>query len=240
MSKTIVLSEDQIWDYMMCPAHFEMARRKVVPTKSQTLKDYIDIVTKRFLANLMNGDILPVDQLKKDWDKICRRHSDFIDQRKCIAGYAAISKLYSWAEKVRLRVLDIMVPYAILVNGREGQKIDIRGEIPFIGVNQRNVVEILTIDYSEKHTNQVRTDMNLRHTLHCYAYQKQIGRDVGIHVRNLKYDEDIFSFRTIDDFKRVERTIADIGYAISKELFYPREGLGCVACNVAGACRVWH
>lgn len=133
-----------------------------------------------------------------------------------------------------------MVPYAILITGREEQIIDIRGEIPFIGVNKRNMLEILSIDYSDKHTNQVRTDMNLRYTLQCYAYRKQARQDIGIHIRNLKYDEDIFSFRTADDFKRVERTVADISYSINKGLFYPREGLGCVACNVAGACRVWH
>lgn len=240
MSKTIILTEDQIWDYMMCPAHFEMARRKVVPTVSLTLKHYLDTITKRFFIELMNGVVPTLDSLKKEWDKVCVSNSNFIDQKKCVMGYASISRMYKWAESIGLRILDVMVPYAMLITGRDGQIIDVRGEIPFIGVNKNNTVEILSIDYSDKHTNQVRTDMNLRYTLQCYAYRKQVRRDIGIHIRNLKYNEDIFSFRTSDDFKRVERTIADISYSINKELFYPREGLGCITCNVAGACRVWH
>lgn len=240
MSKTIVLTEDQIWDYMMCPAHFEMARRKIVPTISPNMKYYLDIITKKFFVNLMNGVVLSAETLKREWDKVCLNNYQFIDQKKCVAGYSAIIKMYKWAEYTNLRILDIMVPYAMLITGREGQIIDIRGEIPFIGVNRDNTVEILSMDYGDKHTNQIRTDMNLRYTLQCYAYRKQLRRDIGVHIRNLKYDEDIFSFRTNEDFKRIERTIADIGYSINKELFYPREGLGCVACNVAGACRVWH
>lgn len=239
MSKDTILTEDQIWDYMMCPAHFEMARRKIVPIISQTLTGYINIIVKRFFANLMDGVILDLDKLKKDWDIICKQNSDFINQKKCIAGYSAITKVYSWAERVRLRILDIAAPYDILFTIRDNQLVDIKGEIPVLAVNEGNKIEILVMDYGEKHTSQIRTDMNLRYTLQCFAYKKQTGRDIGIHVRNLKYNEDIFSFRTQDDFKRLNRTISDISYSINKELFYPREGLGCTFCNVAGACRVW-
>ena len=240
MKRDIVLTENQIWNYMLCPAHFEMAQRKIVPKDLSTLSYYVNIIAKKFFVNLMDGIVLSVDKLKKEWDLLCRNNQDFLTQKKCIAGYAAISKMYSWAERVQLRILDISVPYNILFKGRESQLITVKGEIPVISVNRGNKTEILKLDFSEKHTSQVRTDMNLKLTLQSLAYRKQTGRDIGIHVRNLKYDTDIFSFRTEEDYKRLNRTIADIGYSIEKELFYPREGLGCVTCNVAGACRVWH
>lgn len=240
MNKAIILTENQVWDYMLCPAHFEMARRKIVPETAVTFKSLTDKVTRLFFIELMNGTVPSLDKLKKEWDIICRKNPAVITQKLCIAGYAGIAKMYSWAERNRLRILDCMVPYAILIDGREGQRIDLKGEIPFIGVNQNNKVEILVIDYGEKHTTQVRTDMNLKYTLHCFSYRRQTGHDIGIHVRNIKYDEDTFSFRTEEDYKRMQRTISDIAFSIDKNLFYPREGLGCLSCNVAGACRVWH
>lgn len=240
MNRDIVLTETQIWDYMLCPAHFEMARREIVPEESPTLSYYINIITKKFFVNLMDGIVLPQSKLKKDWDILCYNNQDFFTQKKCIAGYFAISKMYSWAERIQLRILDISVPYNILFQGRENQLITVKGEIPVISVTHGNKAEILKFDYGEKHTNQVRTDMNLKLTLQSFAYKRQTGHDIGIHVRNLKYDTDTFSFRTEEDYKRLNRTIADISYSIGKELFYPREGLGCVTCNVAGACRVWY
>ena len=240
MKRDVVLTEKQIWNYMLCPAHFEMAQRKIVPEESPTLSYYINIIAKQFFVNLMDGVILTPDKLKKKWDIICQKNLDFLVHKKCIAGYAAISKMYSWAERVQLRILDVSVPYNILFRGRENQLITVKGEIPVIGINRGNKAEILKLDFGDKHTSQVRTDMNLKFTLQSLAYRKQTGRDIGIHVRNLKYEENIFSFRTEEDYKRLNRTIADISYSIEKELFYPREGLGCVTCNVAGACRVWH
>lgn len=239
MSKTVILTEDQIWNYMMCPAHYEMSRRKIIPDISQSLKGYINRVSKLFFTNLMNGTILPLEQLKKEWDKICKKHSDFIDQKKCVTGYAAIVQMFHWAERIKLRILDVMAPYALLFTGRDNQVINIQGDIPCLGINEWNKPEILVMDYGEKHTDQVRTDMNLRYTLQCYAYKKQTGKDIMIHVRNIKYAKDVFSYRTEEDFKRLKRTVADIGYSIDKKLFYPREGLGCLTCNVAGACRFW-
>lgn len=234
------ITEDEIWNYMMCPAFFEMTRRKVVSDTSQAFRGHVNTVIKRFCTNLMNGTVLPVNKLKKLWDTICLNNPDIITQQKCVEGYAAINKMYKWASDIRLRILDVAVPYSTLFTGRNGQRITVKGEIPVIAVNRKNMVEILIFDIGTKRTNQVRTDMNLKYTLHCQAYLKQTGYDIGIHVRNLKYDEDIFSYRNVADFNRLKRTVADIGFAIDNEIFYPREGLGCLACNVAGACRVWN
>ena len=127
-----------------------------------------------------------------------------------------------------------------MFKGRNDQLIEIKGMIPFIAVNLQSVPEIIIMDYSERHTDQVRVDLNLRYTLQCFAYRKQIGRDIGIHVVNLKYGTDTFSYRNVSDYDRLKRTIADIAYSIDQELFYPREGLGCLTCNISGACRAWH
>lgn len=240
MSKAITLTENQVWSYMNCPAQFEMARRNIVPEIPVTIRSFIDQITRYFFSGLMNGTIIPTDKLKKKWDKIWKDNQDFIDNKKGIQGYASIMQLYSWAEKNRIRILDISSPYSLMFKGRNNQLIEIKGMIPFIAVNLRSVPEIIIMDYSERHTDQVRVDLNLRYTLQCFAYRKQIGRDIGIHVVNLKYGTDTFSYRNVSDYDRLKRTIADIAYSIDQELFYPREGLGCLTCNISGACRAWH
>ena len=239
MSKIITLSEDQIWAYSNCPVQFEMAQRGVIPIVPRTFKSCINKVSKMFFTNLMEGTVLDMQTLKLEWDKVWAANSDLINQKKGLQGYAALNSLYKWAESVQLRILDIMIPYALLFYGKDNLVFDIRGQIPCVSINQANQPAVLIIDYNDKHTDQVRTDMNLRYSLACFALKQQTGRNIGIHVRNTKHCTDTFSYRAESDYERLKTTITNIGYCIANKIFYPREGPVCTSCSVMGACRSW-
>ena len=239
MSKIVTLSEDQIWSYANCPVQFEMAQRNIIPTVPRTLKGYINQVAKMFFSYLMEGTVLSMQDLKKEWDKVWQQNSDFIDSKKGIQGYAALNSLYKWGEAVQLRVLDVMVPFALLFHGKDDITFDIRGNIPCISVNRANQPAVLIMDYNDKHTDQVRVDMNLKYSLNCLALKKQLGRNVGIHVRNTKYGTDTFSYRSETDYERLKTTVINVGFCIVNKIYYPREGPSCTSCSVMGACRSW-
>lgn len=240
MSKIIKFSEEQIWSYINCPVQFEMSQRNIVPVIPQTLKYYINQVTKMFFTNLMEGTILDMQDLKKEWDKIWKKNSGFIDSKKGIQGYAALNLLYKWAEKVQLRILDVMVPYSLLFPNKNNDIVfEVKGEIPCISVNKANQPVILVMDFNDRHTDQVRVDMNLKYTLECMALKQQMGRNVGIHVRNVKYSTDTFSYRSELDYERLKTTVTAVGFCIMNNLYYPREGPNCSSCKVMGACHSW-
>ena len=235
-----ILSEEQLWSYANCPVQYDMAyNRKTIPKKPPMFSEYLQPVAAAFFANIMNGKILSGDELKRRWDNICKKNPS-IDMKKCLEGISKIMLMYRWAESVQLRILDIAVPFELLFHGQDDERYDIRGEIPVISVNQSNVPELLVIDWGDKHTNQVRTDMNLRYTLECYAYFKHTGKNLGIHVHNVKYSEDSFSYRGKFDYERLKKTVINIGHSIANNIYYPRENPMCVNCHASGACRSWY
>ena len=240
MSKIIQLSEEQVWSYVNCPVQFEMSQRGIISIAPRTLKSYVNQVTKMFFANLMEGIVLDMQSLKKEWDKVWQQNSDFIDSKKGLQGYAALNSLYRWAESIQLRILDIMVPYALMFQSKNSDIVfEVRGEVPCISVNKANQPAILVMDYNDKHTDQARVDMNLKYTLEAMALKQQMGRSVGIHVRNTKHGTDTFSYRSDLDYERLRTTVTAVGFCIMNKIYYPREGPSCSSCNVMGACHSW-
>jgi len=238
--KDITITEDQLWSYIACPVHYDLVQKGIISEAPHTLTNFINQVARGFFSNLMDGVVISEDSLKQQWDEVWRANTDYIDDKKGIHGYACLIKMYRWAANVRLRILDVAVPYNILFQGREEQLIAVKGIIPVIAVTSNMKPEILVMDYGDKHTNQVRTDMNLRYTLQCLGFKQQSRALIGIHVRNLKHDTDTYSVRTQEDYLRLERTVTDVSWCIRNKLFYPREGLNCLSCDTAGACRFWH
>ena len=235
-----ILSEGQLWSYANCPVQYDMAyNKKTIPEKPPMFSEYLQPVAAAFFANLMNGKVLSGDELKRRWDSICNKNPS-IDMKRCVDGISKIMLMYRWAESIQLRILDIAIPFALLFHGDDNELFDIRGEIPVIAVNQSGVPELLVIDWGDKHSNQVRIDMNLKYTLDCYAYYHQSKKNLGIHLHNVKYSEDLYSYRGKFDYERLQKTVVNIGHSIVHDIYYPRENPLCVNCYVAGACRSWH
>ncbi len=84
-------------------------------------------------------------------------------------------------------------------------------------------------------------DMNIKHTLDVYAFNKLYNKDItGINVYSVKKNENMFSSRTHLDYKRLETTISNIGKGIENKVFYPREQILCNNCNARHYCKYWH
>jgi len=236
-----ILNEEQLWSFANCPVQYDMAfNKKIIPKKPPMFGEHLQIVANAFFANLMNGKILSGDELKRKWDSVCNKHPE-IDSRKCIEGIGKIMLMYRWAERIQLRILDVSIPYVLLFRGKDNNELyEVADQIQTLAVTSGNSVELLVIDWSDKHTNQVRADMNLHYTLQCYAYYMKTKNNLGIHIHNVKHSTDIYSYRGKFDYERLKTTVLNIGHSIKNGIFYPRENPMCTSCYVAGACKSWY
>lgn len=239
-ARATILTEEQLWSFANCPAQYDMAYNKqLIPKKPPMFSEHIQVVANAFYSNLMNGKILSRDEIKRKWDSVCTKNPT-IDSRKCVEGIGKLMSMYSWAERIQLRILDIAVPYVLLFKDKNNNLFEIAGRIHTLALTKENVPELLVTDWNDKHTNQIRTDMNLCYTLQCYAYYKKTGHNLGIHVHNIKHNTEIYSYRGKFDYQRLATTVNNIGFSIKNGLYYPRENPMCISCYSAGACKSWH
>lgn len=236
---TNIIDEEEIWSFMHCPVQYDLSYvRKIIPKKVPTQVDHIKEAAQYFFANLMDGNLLPMSALKKKWDQICNENPE-ITMIKSNDGLGKLYKLYEWARRNQLVVLDLNVPYALLFPVDKNTSYDVRGCIPMICLTSDRIPVLLYFDFGDRATVQERVDLNMKYTMQAYAYRMQTRKNIGIHVHNIKFDSDFFSMRGQQDFLRLHRTIISIGYSISHKLIYPKDGPLCLSCYALHACKGW-
>ena len=93
---------------------------------------------------------------------------------------------------------------------------------------------------NNRFTEQTLIDMKLKYTIDSYAFQGVYNRRVdGIRVRNVKNAKDFLTFRSQDDFNRLEQTVVNVAECIKRGLYYPRESVMCGTCNTKDYCKAW-
>lgn len=242
MSKGIsIVSENQIVDYIHCPTKFQcIYERKLIGREEVTMPYLLQKTAMAFFTSLMNGRVMRTSELKKKWDRCCIEHSDYITEQRCLDGMGKLMQMYRWAEKERLMIADVRVPYCILHKRGKHAPVEIHGEIPVIAMNSNKQFEILFMDFGNRLPDQSILDMNLRYTMQSYAFYKERGSSVGVHVHNVKNDKDFFTYRISDDFRRLETTLTSVTIGIEEHLFYPRENVFCNLCSMKDLCRAWY
>lgn len=236
----LVLSEQQIFDYIKCPLRYDSVYNHKMATKNHpSLPELIKRVERAFFVNLMNGKVLSSSEIKRKWDRVCESNQEFVNAQKCLDGIDALMKMYRWAASKQIRIADIAMPYIVSVRD-DNDVYEIKGETGAIGLmKDRNRLEIIDIDYSNRALDQFLIDMKLKYSLDLLAAQ-QLGQDIsGVHIHHVKSDKDFFTVRSDEDMIRVREAIKNIGRCIKHHLFYPRETLICASCDMKFYCRAW-
>lgn len=239
MSQVINLSEEHFFRYLYCPIQYSLFKNGILKQLPDNNNSALERIAKFFFTNLMIGSLVSAADLKKQWDIYCRKNIDRMTPKETIEGIARLMTLYKWAERIKLRILDMLVPYEISFSGREEQVIHLHGNIPVIAINQSLEPELLLLDFGDKQTNQARLDTNLKYTVYCYAYRQKTGHNLGIKAHNLKYDTDKFSYRHQGDYERLISTVVNVGFSVANKIIYPRESAMCISCPTLGACKLW-
>jgi hypothetical protein len=229
------ITEQQMFDYMFCPAKFEMRyiRRIDIP-EPVTMQRLLNKIAKYFYLNLFNGKVCTMNEVKNKWDSICVTYPEFIDQKKAILGWGLIINLLKWASGNQISILDVDTQYHIVRDG-----IELVGCMEPILLFD-NKTELLVNHFGDKYPDKTEIDMKLKYTLDCLAFKSTYNKELnGIHIRAVKLDKDIYTTRTEPDFRRLETTIKNVGKAIKNEIFYPRENNLCSVCNAREYCKYW-
>jgi hypothetical protein len=229
------MTEQQMFDYMFCPAKFEMRHiRGIDIPEPVTMQRLLNKVAKYFYMNLFNGKVCTMNEIKGKWDSICTAYPDYIDQKKALLGWGLIINLLKWASGNEISILDIDTNYNIVVDG-----VELVGCMePILFTN--NKMELLVSNFGDKLPDQTELDMKLKYTLDCLAFKTTHNRELhGIKIRCVKHDKDMTTTRIEPDYNRLRTTIKSIGKSIHNNIYYPRENNLCGACNAREYCKYW-
>ena len=231
------LTDQQMFDYMNCPAYFDIKWGKgIAVEETVSTSKLLEKISKFFYLNLFNQRLLTTHELKKKWDSLCTQHADYMDQKKCIEGMGSILKFYQWAHGEQLIPIDVDTPFKVVVNGFE-----IGGQLGTILATAGEKYELIITDFSSKAIDTWLIDMKLAITLHAYAFHRMYNRGLdGIRVRSVKYAKDFYTTRNDDDFLRLEKTIDSVGRGITEGIYYPRESFMCLSCPAKQYCKGWY
>ena len=231
----VKISDKQLFEYMQCPAMFEMKYIKKIPEdkKELALSEILDKAAKYFLINLLNKRIVSNIEIKKKWDSLCQEYN--LDAKKTMQGLDMLFKLLNFAQRHKLVVLDMETEYQLNFN-----HIELRGNLGTIIAAPKDKFELLITSFSSKNLDKDLIDMKLKYTLDILAFKTIHGRTLqGVKIHHIKTDKDIFTCRNEGDIKRLQTTINNVGLAIKNKIYYPRESFMCSSCNYKNYCRYW-
>lgn len=236
----MVITEQQLFDYIMCPALYDVKHNKNIKIDEPiSMTRLLSKVSKYFYTTLLNGSVPSSSDLKKKWDSICNQHPGYMDSKKNLEGISLIMKLLQWASSEQIRVADIDSQYRLMFKTNIGP-VELVGTMGTILAIPKERFELLITDFSSKVPDQTLVDMKLKYTIDSYAFQGVYNRRVdGIKIHNVKNAKDFLTFRSEDDFSRLERTIANVAQCIKSNLYYPRESVMCSTCTTKDYCKAW-
>ncbi len=233
----IKLTEEQMFDYINCPAMFEMKYIKKIPyAKENKFKELLDKASKYFYINLLQEKICTAHEMKKAWDKICLENKNIIDPKKAIEGMGLINKFLLWAQDQQIVIIDVGTSFSVVVDN-----VEVTGILGVVSSNAFTKNELLITDFSNRMIEQEILDMKLKYSLDAYAFKKVYNKFIdNIRYQSVKYNKELYSLRSDMDFKRLEVTIKSVGQSIINKSFYPREGIACQTCPMKIYCKQWH
>lgn len=238
--KCIKLTENQLYDYMKCPIHYDsIHNKKFSPPSMDSMSQFLGRIWNVFCSNLLVGTVLSTSQLKQRWDQICEANQDVISDRKSLEGLNLLMKMYRWAERTRLTLRDYQIPYQLTFK-YDDITVIVTGNISNLVMDKSNTYYIVDADFSNKIPDQSYLDMKLKYTLQLYAMHKVYKTQAGVNIHNIKNDKDFYTMRAREDFKRLESTVHAVAVSISNNLYYPRESPFCMSCDLLHFCRAWH
>lgn len=229
------LTEQQFFDYITCPAKYDLKYNKNIDIQEQLSNPrLLNKVAKYFYVNLFNGKLPSQQELKNKWDSICKTHLNVITPKSNLEGWGLIINLLNWASRNKITVLDVNTQYSIVF-----QDVELIGQTePIIATTKG--FELLVSDFHNKLPDTTEIDMKLKHTLDAYAFKKMFNKELnGVHIRMFKLDKDLYTYRSQPDFDRLESSVIGVAKGIAAEAFYPRENPLCSSCTARQYCKYW-
>lgn len=231
------LTEQQLFDYNFCPVKYYLRHiAKIDVPEAPTMNKLLNQVAKYFYTSVANGKKPTLRQMQAKLDSICEENKEFINSKKAVEMWGHIYNFYNWACDNRIAVIDFDTKYAITI----GEHI-VEGAMNPIALTKNKDLEILLVNFSNKVPEQLELDMKLKYTLDVMAFNRA-NKDMsikGTRMHLVKQNKDLYTTRSLNDYKRLESTVNGIAKSIQNELYYPRETYMCNTCSYRNYCRAW-
>lgn len=236
MEKKLIITEDQLFDYIKCPAFYDMKYNKKIPYKDTVSMQYLlDQVCRKFYTNLLDKKVLNMQDLKKKWDSVCNGNKDYINSKRNLEGINYIVNFARWASENKIILVDYNSYYSISFDD-----VVVEGTLGAILALPGRKCELLVSKFSTRAPEQFELDKSLKYTLDCYAFRKEYKHNISaVKIVHFKNNKEFTTYRTNNDFERLESTIKGVGNGIRNNSFYPRENVFCGYCYFKEYCKYW-
>lgn len=231
-----VITENQLYAYMDCPIRYSIEYQSSLPVSEPvTMSRLLTKVSNAFLLELMDGNVRSTSWIKKKWDILCRKYPLYLNDQRVVAGISQLINMFEYCKRHQIQIIDIGSPYELIF-----PSIIVQGKLGPV-MTHNNKFELLVFDFNTKKIpDQSMLDLNLRYTMHYYAFRTLYQRELqGIRIVHVKTGNEFFSRRSNIDFNRMKIVTENIVSGIRQKIYYPRENILCDICTTKDLCRAW-
>jgi hypothetical protein len=237
MSKTIELTTEQLENYIACPNKFYIQNVSGIPPSPKHLvRKIAEKYKDQMFYALMDGKIPDANTILTNFAEECAKNKFAPLHKEVVRGSNQLLVLHNWLVSHRVLVADIGTPFEVTF---PKSNVILKGKFEPIRMFN-NKLEMLSVSFSSANPDQTLADMSLKYTIQAYAVHKLVKKyDLScIRVLGIKSTHltELLSYRTKDDFIRLENTVNNVACAIQNNIFYPRESFECSYCSVKAYC----
>lgn len=230
-----IINENQILDYIKCSAFYDMKYNKNIDISDpNNITRQLHNLSRFFFIQIFNNKAPNLKTLKDKFDSLLKTLDD-ISSKQVLESMQMISNLYDWTLKNNIKVADINSLYSFIING-----VDIQGYTG-ITIDINGKYYLLVIDFRKKHINVELANLDLKTTLHAYAFYKLYNTPIsGVLIYNAKYNEEALLYKDTDDYKRLQNCLINITNGIKHNIYIPNSNIYCEKCLTQPLCRYWN
>ena len=247
----IDLTEQQFFDYIRCPALYDMKyNHKLLINKPVTIKDILQKATLAYynltIQRVQNNES-PVSfkTLTKKYESFYKPYKDIFNKDDYIEGLMALQNFFDYMESIKLAVFNINSAYKITY-----KDVSLQGILNPIAVNQKKQLEFLIMNYSNRTPDTLEGELKLKYTIDQLAFNKS-NRDLQVNglrihtikkvkkVKKVKKDTDLLIAKNDNDFNRFYSTLYNVGQAIQNNIYFVRDDHMCSSCLYRHQCKAW-
>lgn len=231
----MIISEEQLYDYMNCPAYYDMKHNKKIPySKPMTLVKIMEDLSNYMLTKLMGRMRCSEADLKKKLDEIAEKYK--ISSKDMLLCLNYMHNMSTWFKNNPVIVADFNSDYQLYTKNDNSINIKIGAVL----VDQQKKVSLMYGKFSSRAPEQFQLDRKLKYTLDAKAFH-EINRHYIDNVKVIHFKEgtEYGTVREITDYDRVDYIIDGVCNGIEAGSYYPRESVFCGNCHYKQFCKHW-
>lgn len=232
------LTEQQLFDYIYCPAKYDMKyNKKIVIEDAFSINSILNTVSKYFYFYVVNNLKTPtMNMITTKFESLAKPYMDIISTKQYTDAIFQLRNFYNWACSNQIAVIDSDVRYMIT-----HKETILEGIMNPVAINKDKKLEFLIMNFSSRLPDQLEVDTKLKYSIDMMSFNNS-NKDNQIYatkVHNVKSGKDFITARTENDYNRLLATIEGVATGINNKAFYPRESHMCQSCSYKNYCRGW-